>query len=72
MAATQQVRMELMTSPQVARYLQTSDLAILPVGCFEMHGPHVPLGCDTLHAYAMSVILAEQWDCLVLPPIQYT
>jgi len=70
--ATQQVRMELMTSPQVARYLQTNDLAILPVGCFEMHGPHVPLGCDTLHAHAMSVILAEQWGCLVLPPIQYT
>ena len=52
------VRMELMTSPEVARYLQRSDLAILPVGCFEMHGPHVPLGCDTIHAHAMSVILA--------------
>jgi len=67
-----EVRMELMTSPQVARYLQRSDLAILPVGCFEMHGPHVPLACDTIHAYAMSVILAELWDCLVLPPIQYS
>lgn len=66
------VRMELMTSPEVARYLQTSDLAILPVGCFEMHGPHVPLGCDTIHAHAMSVILAELWDCIVLPPIQFS
>ena len=66
------VRMELMTSPEVARYLQRSDLAILPVGCFEMHGPHVPLGCDTLHAHAMSVILAELWQCIVLPPVAYT
>lgn len=72
MAASKEVRMEYMTSPQVARYLQKSDLAILPVGCFEMHGPHVPLACDTMHAYSMSVILAEQWDCLVLPPVQYS
>ncbi len=66
------VRMEFMTSPEVARYLQHSDLAILPVGCIEMHGPHVPLGCDTMHAHAMAVILAEQWECLVLPPVTYT
>lgn len=70
--AERQVRMELMTSPEVARYLQRSDLAILPVGCMEMHGPHVPLGCDTLHAQAMAVILAELWDALVLPPVNYT
>ena len=66
------VRMEFMTSPQVARYLKRSDLAILPVGCFEMHGPHVPLGCDTLHAHAMAVILGELWECLVMPPIMYS
>lgn len=66
------VRMELMTSPEVARYLQKSDLAILPVGCFEMHGPHVPLGCDTMHAHAMAVILAEQWGCVCLPPVSYS
>ncbi len=72
MSKEKTIRMELMTSPEVARYLQRSDLAILPVGCFEMHGPHVPLGCDTLHAHAMSVILAELWDCLVLPPVMYT
>ncbi|HUT61740.1 MAG TPA: creatininase family protein [Phycisphaerae bacterium] len=66
------VRMEFLTSPQVARYLKKNDLAILPVGCFEMHGPHVPLGCDTLHAHAMAVILGELWGCLVLPPIMYS
>ena len=70
--AGKKVRMEYMTSPEVARYLQRSDLAILPAGCFEMHGPHVPLACDTMHAYAMSVILAELWDCLVLPPVAYS
>jgi creatinine amidohydrolase/Fe(II)-dependent formamide hydrolase-like protein len=56
----------------VARYLKRNDLAILPAGCVEMHGPHVPLGCDTIHAYAMSVVLGELRDCLVLPPIPYT
>jgi hypothetical protein len=66
------VRMECLTSPEVARYLQQSDLAILPVGCFEMHGPHVPLGCDTMHAHAMAVILGELWGCPVLPPVSYS
>lgn len=71
MSEMKELRAEFLTSPEVARYLQRSRLAILPVGCMEMHGPHVPLGCDTLHAYAMSVVLAEVWQCLVLPPIYY-
>jgi creatinine amidohydrolase/Fe(II)-dependent formamide hydrolase-like protein len=66
------VRMELMSSRQVQQYQRRKDLVILPVGCFEMHGPLVPLGCDSFIDWAMGVLLARQWKCLCLPPIYYT
>jgi hypothetical protein len=66
------VRMELQTSREVQEYLAHNDLVILPVGCFEMHGPLVPLGCDGFHAWAQGIILADTWKCLTLPPVFYT
>mgnify|MGYP001400295865 FL=1 len=65
------VRLDLMSSKQIAQYLKRSDLAILPVGCTEFHGPLMPLGTDTLQDFAMALALAEEWDCVCLPPIPY-
>lgn len=67
----QHVRMDLMSSKQVAEYLKTNDMIVLPVGCTEMHGPAVPLGCDTFHAWASSLLLADVWGCLCAPPVYY-
>ncbi len=66
------VRMDLMGSKEVAGYLQRNDMVILPVGCFEMHGPRIPLNCDSFTAWGASILLAEKWDCLVAAPITYT
>jgi creatinine amidohydrolase/Fe(II)-dependent formamide hydrolase-like protein len=66
------VRMELMSSRQVQEYLRRNGMVILPVGCFEMHGPLVPLGCDSFIDWAMGMLLARQWKCPCLPPIFYT
>jgi len=66
------VRMELMSSKDVQTYLRKNDLVILPVGCFEMHGPLVPLGCDSFIDWATGLLLARQWKCPCLPPIFYT
>ncbi len=66
------VRMELMTSREVQQYQRRSDLVVLPVGCFEMHGPLVPLGCDAFIDWAMGLLLARQWACPCLPPVYYT
>jgi len=64
--------MEL-TTPEVEGYLSRGGQnAFLPVGCVEMHGPHQPIGTDTLIAKAFSLRLAEQTDGLVLPEIHYT
>lgn len=67
----QHVRMDLMTSKQVGEYLKTNDMVVLPVGCTEMHGPAVPLGCDTFHAWASALLLADVWKCLCAPPVYY-
>jgi creatinine amidohydrolase/Fe(II)-dependent formamide hydrolase-like protein len=66
------VRMDLMSSRDVQGYMQENDMAILPVGCFEMHGPDMPLATDSYHAWAQAVLLAKEWRCLVLPPVMYT
>lgn len=65
------VRMDLMSSKEVAEYLKSNDMVILPVGCFEMHGPLVPLACDTFTSWAASILLSEKWNCLSAPPIVY-
>jgi hypothetical protein len=42
--------MELMTYPQVEQLATRAELALLPVGPPEAHGPHLPLGTDFLAA----------------------
>jgi creatinine amidohydrolase len=39
-----------------------TDLALLPVGSTEQHGPHAPLGTDTLNAEAIAARAAERYD----------
>lgn len=62
-----------LTTGEVADYLaRGGSLAILPVGSLEMHGPHLPLGTDSLIARAAALKLAEKADGLVLPELNYT
>lgn len=44
-------------------------VAVLPVGAFEQHGPHLPLATDTLIAIAISNAIAEVTSVRQLPPI---
>jgi creatinine amidohydrolase len=48
-----------------------TDLALLPVGSTEQHGPHAPLGTDWLNAEAVADAGAEAYDgeVVVAPPI---
>jgi len=66
------VRMELMSSRAVQAYLKNNDLIILPVGCTEMHGPQIPLGCDTLLDTAVAYLAARELNCLCAPTIPYS
>ena len=62
-----------LTTPEVEAYFERGgDVALLPVGCVEMHGPHQPVGTDTFIAKAFALRLAEQAGGLVLPEVCYT
>jgi creatinine amidohydrolase len=39
-----------------------TDLALLPVGSTEQHGPHAPLGTDAYHAEAVAEAGADRFD----------
>lgn len=62
-----------LTTGEIGDYLsQGGDLAILPLGSVEMHGPHLPMGTDSMIAKASALRLAERANGLVLPEINYT
>jgi creatinine amidohydrolase len=45
------------------------DVALLPVGATEQHGPHLPTGTDTIVARELSRAVSERTGCLVLPAL---
>jgi creatinine amidohydrolase len=44
---------------------------LLPAGCIEYHGPHLPLGTDTIIVQELLRRVARQTDCVVAPPLWY-
>jgi len=50
-----------------------ADFAVLPIGSVEWHGPHLPLGTDTLLADGFTSPLAEgQWQAVLYPTVSLT
>ena len=45
------------------------DVAVLPVGSTEQHGPHNPLGTDATVALELARRACESTDALLLPPV---
>jgi creatinine amidohydrolase/Fe(II)-dependent formamide hydrolase-like protein/7-cyano-7-deazaguanine synthase in queuosine biosynthesis len=63
-----------LTWPEARDCLQAVDIALLPVGAIEQHGPHLPLDTDTFDADYLSRSVAEACSDpkpLVLPVIAY-
>lgn len=63
--------MDLSTSTWTDADALDTDLALLPVGSTEQHGPHAPLGTDTIAAQAVATAGAERYDgeIIVAPAI---
>jgi creatinine amidohydrolase len=57
--------------PEVAEYLKTSDIVLVPIGATEQHGRHLPLAVDTGWAIAASEIAARMTNTLIAPPLHY-
>lgn len=45
--------------------------AIIPVGSLEAHGPHLPLGTDTMEVYEIAKQVSESVGVFVAPPLSY-
>ena len=56
-----------MSWTDVAEYLKTSDMVIIPLGSTEQHGPHMPLGTDFYEAVGMSKMISERTGVVVAP-----
>jgi creatinine amidohydrolase len=64
------MRLAELTSPQLERL--TDPVALWPVGAVEPHGPHAPLGTDTLISVGMCERAAARLDnAVVLPPLPF-
>jgi creatinine amidohydrolase len=56
-----------LTWPEVEK--ADKKVALHPVGVVEAHGPHLPLGTDSLMAIYIAERAAEEAGVLLLPPI---
>ena len=70
-------RLADMTWEEVRDLDPAETVAVLPLGAIEAHGPHLPIGTDTIIARGMAERAAELLDrtggsVLVLPPLAFT
>jgi putative transposase len=66
-----EVRLAYTSWKSAGRYFAGSDIALLPVGSTEQHGPHNPLGTDHLIAYALALEAGRRTGVVVLPPVPF-
>jgi creatinine amidohydrolase/Fe(II)-dependent formamide hydrolase-like protein len=73
-ADPQHYRWEELTWPEAQNRFKQVDIALLPVGAIEQHGPHLPLDTDAFDAEYLARRVAEACGApkpLVLPKIPY-
>ena len=57
--------------PEIREQTKTCDIILLPVGAIEMHGPHCPVGSDSLNSQKIAELVAKKTGVLVAPSIWY-
>lgn len=50
---------------------EVCDIAILPIGAIEQHGPHCPCGMDSYNAIGIAERVAEETGAMILPCPMY-
>ncbi len=64
-------RLKELRPDQVAAILAADPRLIVPVGTCEQHGPHLPLGCDTIIVERLADDLSAEFGVLRAPTIEY-
>lgn len=66
-----EVRFDRMVPSQVVARREACNLAYLPVGSLEWHGPHLPLGTDYLTVAYLAEQAADRFGGVAFPPLYY-
>jgi len=67
-----EVWLQRMTWEEVAQRIESGmRTVLLPIGSTEQHGPHLPVGTDTLLAIAIAEEAAKRTKALVTPPLWF-
>ncbi len=64
--------LEEMTVNEIRRALRKNRTILLPMGCIEQHGYHLPVNTDVLTARYVAAQAAKLAKCFVAPAINYT
>lgn len=56
----------------VKEKLAQADMVVIPFGSIEYHGPHAPLGTDSLIAQEVAKRVSEELNAILCPLIAYT
>lgn len=62
---------KFLTPSRIRDVLQRDARLIIPVGTTEQHGPHLPLGCDTLIVERLADDLSAEFGVLRAPTVEY-
>ena len=63
--------LKFLTPDEVAAHIARDPRLIVPVGTTEQHGPHLPLGCDTIIVERLADELSAEFEVLRAPTIEY-
>src|SRR5206468_4341499 len=64
-------RLKELRPAQVADILANDPRLIVPVGTCEQHGPHMPLGCDTIIVEHLADDFSSEFGILRAPTLEY-
>lgn len=64
-------RIKRMRPAEIAALIDQDPRMIVPVGTCEQHGPHMPLGCDTIIVERLSSDLSAEFAVLLAPTVEY-
>ncbi|MFL5575857.1 MAG: creatininase family protein [Gemmatimonadaceae bacterium] len=64
-------RLKELVPAEVAATLASDPRLVVPVGTCEQHGPHLPLGCDTIIVERLADDLSAEFGVLRAPTVEY-
>ncbi len=71
-AAVAEIWLQHMTWEEIGQRIEGGvRTVILPIGSTEQHGPHLPIGTDTLLANAVAEEAAQRTDVFIAPPLWF-